>query len=332
MSKRGHAIGAMFILAVGAAACGGDDTSGGPGAGGSTSSGGGSGGTSGGGAATGGNAGASTSGGSSGSAGSSGGTANTDGSAGARVDGGSSDGAPPALCGPYADGGADAARFGSDAAPSPTMTFFVSSQKNMTGNLGGLVGADARCQSLATAVGSVGKVWHAYLSTSTVNARDRIGTGPWYNALGVMVAANLTALHARKGDPLVFVDEHGNMIDGQWTGTPIPNEHDILTGSNADGTLAVGKTCLDWTSDVGPGDAGTAPDGGDLHVARVGHTDGFGPMCAMTPNPAQMQDVTSWNSAHDNAGCNDTAPRGGAGRIYCFAVVSSDGGSDSGND
>lgn len=256
-----------------------------------------------------------------------------DGSAGAPVDGGSSDGAPPALtCGPYADGGADAARFGSDAAPSPTMTFFVSSQKNMTGNLGGLVGADARCQTLATAVGSVGKVWHAYLSTSTVNARDRIGTGPWYNALGVMVAANLTALHARKGDPVVFVDEHGNMIDGQWTGSPTPNEHDILTGSNADGTLAVGKTCLDWTSDVGPGDAGTAPDGGELHVARVGHTDGFGPMCAMTPNPAQMQDVTSWNSAHDNAGCNDTAPRGGAGRIYCFAVVSSDGGSDSGND
>jgi hypothetical protein len=127
----------------------------------------------------------------------------------------------------------------------------------------------------------------------------------------------------------VFIDEHGDMIDGQWTGSPGPLEHDILTGSNADGTVAMGKTCLDWTSDVGPGDAGR-PDGGEQHVARVGHTDGLGPMCSMAMDSNAMRDVTSWNSAHDNLGCNDTRPAGGAGRIYCFAVVGADSGSDSG--
>lgn len=222
-----------------------------------------------------------------------------------------------ALCGPFANGGGPGGAGGGSAASN--MTFFVSSQVNMTGNLGGLAGADARCQTLAAAVGRGTVTWHAYLSVEhdpTNNgmprhARDRIGSGPWVNARGVTVAANLTELHARKGDASVFVDERGNMINGQWTGSPQPVEHDILTGSNADGTVAVGKTCMDWTSSAGPGDAGTPP------VARVGHSDGFGPMCstATTPN-----DVTSWNSAHDNAGCNDTAPRGGAGRIYCFAI------------
>jgi hypothetical protein len=199
------------------------------------------------------------------------------------------------------------------------MSFFVSSQKNTTGNLGGLVGADLRCQTLAAAVGAGGKIWHAYLSTSTGSARDRIGAGPWYNSMGVMVAADVASLHARRGDAAVFLDEFGNMINGQWTGSPGPNEHDILTGSNADGTLAVGKTCEDWTSAVGPGDAAT-PDGGVPPVARIGHADGFGGTCSTAMNPAAMQDLTSWNSAHDNAGCNDTAPRGGAGRIYCFAI------------
>jgi hypothetical protein len=200
------------------------------------------------------------------------------------------------------------------------MSFFVSSQTSVTGNLGGLVGADQRCQTLAAAVGLGAKTWHAYLSVEhdpanasvAINARDRIGAGPWFNAKGVMVAANLAALHSRTGDAAVFIDEHGNLIKGQWTGSLTPIEHDVLTGSNADGTVAVGKTCLDWTSADGPPDAGTT-------FARVGHTDGLGPNCSMTPAPPN--DVTSWNSAHDNAGCNDTAPRGGAGRIYCFAVT-----------
>jgi hypothetical protein len=203
-------------------------------------------------------------------------------------------------------------------------SFFVSSQKNMTGDLNGLMGADQRCQTLAAAVGLGSKTWHAYLSVEhdptnnnmPRNARDRIGAGPWFNARGVMVAANLAALHSRTGDPLIFIDEHSQLINGQWTGSPTPNEHDILTGSNADGTLAVGKTCLDWTSAMQPPDGGV-PDGGQPFVARVGHSDGFGGSCntATTPN-----NLPSWNSAHDNAGCHDTAPRGGAGRIYCFAV------------
>jgi hypothetical protein len=225
-----------------------------------------------------------------------------------------------ATCGPFANGGGPD---GGGQTPSPTMTFFVTSQKNMTGNLGGIVGADMRCQTLAAAVGLGSKTWHAYLSlehdatngNGPTNARDRIGAGPWFNAHGVVLAANITALHMRTGDPAVFLDEHGDMINGQWTGSPAPLEHDILTGSNADGTLAVGKTCLDWNSALGP-DAG-APDSGELLVARVGHTDGFGPMCSTATSP---NNLPSWNSAHDNAGCNDTAPRGGAGRIYCFAV------------
>jgi hypothetical protein len=186
--------------------------------------------------------------------------------------------------------------------------FFVSSDTSKTGNLGGLAGADARCSALATAAGFTQKTWHAYLSVehgsdgAPVHARDRIGSGPWYNAKGVLVASDLTALHARVGDAAVFVDEHGNKIPGQWQGSPQPVEHDILTGSNADGTVMAGQNCADWTSDQ----AGT--------TAQVGHSDGLGPgMNANAP-------YSSWNSSHPNAGCNDTAPRGGAGRIYCFGV------------
>jgi len=253
---------------------------------------------------------------------------------GGKVDGGGTDApgdtgtdtpAPKPVCGPYADGGmpSDA---GVDA--SANASFFVTSDTSKTGDLGGLAGADLRCQRLANAVGLGGKTWHAYLSaehgsngdggTGPVNAKDRIGTGPWYNVRGQLVAQDLTALHTtRKGDPTIFIDEHGVMINGQWTGAPTPLEHDVLTGTNADGTVAIGKTCSDWTSSAGIPDGG-APDGGSLFVARVGHTDGLGPNCAAAPAPPN--DVTSWNSAHDNAGCNDTAPRGGAGRLYCFAT------------
>ena len=133
------------------------------------------------------------------------------------------------------------------------------------------------------------------------HARDRIGTGPWYNASRVLVANNVTELHARTGDAAVFIDERAQRINGQWTGSPSPVEHDILTGSNADGTLAAGLTCGDWTS------ASTTI------AAQVGHSDGFG------PNQGTTGTLSSWNAAHTSASCADTAPRGGAGRIYCFA-------------
>jgi len=195
---------------------------------------------------------------------------------------------------------------GADA-PHKT-NFFVSSDTSKTGNLGGLAGADARCAALAGAAGFTQKTWHAYLSIehgpdgSPAHARDRIGNGPWYNAKGVMVAADLAALHSRLGDAEVFLDERGNKIPGQWQGSPQPVEHDILTGSNADGTMMAAMTCADWTSDQ----AGMA--------AQVGHSDGLGP--GMNAN----HPYSSWNASHTNAGCNDTVPRGGSGRIYCFAV------------
>ncbi|PYR80990.1 MAG: hypothetical protein DMF87_07070 [Acidobacteria bacterium] len=117
-----------------------------------------------------------------------------------------------------------------------------------------------------------------------------------------MVAANLTELHARKGDAAIFIDEKGQRINGQWPGSPAPVEHDIMTGSNADGTLMAGFTCADWTSD-----ATTA-------FGQVGHSDGLG------PNGDTSGALSSWNSAHSNQNCANTAPRGGAGRIYCFAL------------
>lgn len=190
----------------------------------------------------------------------------------------------------------------------PVMSFFVSSTGSPTGNLGSLFGADQRCQELADAVGAGDRTWHAYLSIEKglddgpVHARDRIGEGPWYNAALVLVAANLEELHARDGDHEVFLDEHGEMVPGQWMGSPTPNEHDILTGSNKDGTLAVGKTCEDWNSED------------PTLFAMVGHSDGLGPMMS----DAEM--YRPWNSVHENGGCHDTAPKGGAGRIYCFAI------------
>jgi hypothetical protein len=191
----------------------------------------------------------------------------------------------------------------------PSVSFFVTSLTSVTGNLGGLVGADTTCGVLAATAGYAGRTWRAYLSVEhdpsngnrPTNARDRIGSGPWYNAAGVLVASNLTDLHARTGDPAVFVDEHGRRINGQWTGSPAPVQHDILTGSNADGTLAPGLTCQDWTS------ASTTV------AAQVGHSDGLG------PGQSTAGSLSSWNSAHANQNCSDTAPRGGAGRIYCFA-------------
>jgi hypothetical protein len=190
-----------------------------------------------------------------------------------------------------------------------TMSFFVTSSRSTTGNLGGLRGADSLCQNLAAAAGAGNKTWRAYLSVERdadngnrpTDARSRIGNGPWFNAKAVMVANNLTELHARKGDSTVFVDERGQPINGQWSGSPTPVEHDIMTGSAADGTMLAGLTCGDWTSDS------TTTQG------QVGHSDGLG------PGGDTSGALSSWNSAHTNQNCANTAPRGGAGRIYCFA-------------
>ena len=117
----------------------------------------------------------------------------------------------------------------------------------------------------------------------------------------MLVANNLSELHARTGDAAIFLDERALRINGQWTGSPTPNQHDILTGSNGDGTVATGFTCSDWTS-----------SSADV-TGRVGHSDGFGQNQSTTGTNA------SWNSAHDNQDCSNTVPRGGAGRFYCFA-------------
>jgi hypothetical protein len=191
----------------------------------------------------------------------------------------------------------------------PSMSFFVTSVTSATGNLGGLVGADATCQRLAVAVGHGNRVWRAYLSVERdgsnnnlpAHARDRIGPGPWYNVNNALIANNPTELHARTGDAALFLDEKGQKINGQWTGSPSPVQHDILTGSNADGSLAPGLTCADWTSNS------------STIAAQVGHSDGMGPQQSTTPP------LNSWNAAHTSESCANTAPRGGSGRFYCFA-------------
>jgi hypothetical protein len=198
---------------------------------------------------------------------------------------------------------------GPTAPSGPTVSFFVTSQTSVTGNLGGLAGADATCQRLAAAAGFGDRSWRAYLSVERdpsrnnqpTDARERIGTGPWYNVNLVLVANNYAELHSRTGDAAVFVDERGRRINGQWTGSPSPVEHDILTGSNAEGTLAPGLTCADWTSDLAS------------LAAQVGHSDGMG------PNQSTAGSLSSWNASHTNQNCANTAPRGGAGRFYCFA-------------
>jgi hypothetical protein len=190
-----------------------------------------------------------------------------------------------------------------------TPSVFVSSARSVTGNLGGLRGADAICQNLAAGVGLGSQRWRAYLSVERdadngggpTNARSRIGQGPWFNINRVLVARDLADLHARTGDANLFLDEHGQKIPGQWAGSPAPVEHDILTGSAADGTLLPGLTCSDWTSSS------------VAVAAQVGHADGLG------PGGSTAGALSSWNSAHANQDCSNTAPRGGAGRIYCFA-------------
>src|SRR5262245_65838849 len=161
----------------------------------------------------------------------------------------------------------------SAAQTSPAMNFFVSSAKSKTGNLGGLHGADRICQELASAVGLGNKTWHAYLSVErdpdngnkSTDAASRIGTGPWSNAKGVVVAKNLAELTARKGAADVFLDERGQRVPGNWPDSPKPTEHDILTGSTPDGKVMAGRTCNDWT-----------PEAADLQE-QAAPSDGLGP-------------------------------------------------------
>ena len=181
------------------------------------------------------------------------------------------------------------------------MTFFISSVGSGDGaNLGGLDGADAICQRLAEAAGSSGKTWRAYLSTSTVNARDRIGAGPWHNAKGVLIAANLDDLHDPAKNMIskeTGLTEAGNPVNGRGDQ---PNQHDILTGTNADGS-ANQNACGDWTLN-GEGSA------------MVGHHDRTG----LDDSAA----AKSWNASHPSRGCSQEAlvGTGGARLFYCFAA------------
>ncbi|HXD19699.1 MAG TPA: hypothetical protein VN654_21945 [Vicinamibacterales bacterium] len=209
---------------------------------------------------------------------------------------------------------------GSNPAPAK-MTFFVTSVGlGKGGNLGGLAGADAHCQALATAVGAGGHTWHAYLSTQArpgqpaVNARDRIGKGPWFNwsyaQLGApqnaLISVDLADLH---GDTLIQAqrgnnffkqsarNEHGQVIHG--IGDPPPIQHEILTGSKWDGrayTDNADHTCNNWTSS-------------STGAAQVGHSDRIG-------------NGSSWNSSNATKGCSqaDLESTGGTGLFYCFAI------------
>ncbi len=195
------------------------------------------------------------------------------------------------------------------------LSFFITSVGSGNGaNLGGLAGADAHCQKLAAAAGGGAKTWRAYLSVApsfaqgttpavaAVNARDRIGAGPWFNAKGALIARDVAHLH--NGNNIskeTALDERGAGVRGRGD---TPNEHDILTGSRADGTAFAPQTdttCKAWTS---------SSDGS----AIVGHHDRIGPL------PENW--AKSWNFSHQSAGCSQEAlvRTGGSGRLYCFAT------------
>jgi hypothetical protein len=172
------------------------------------------------------------------------------------------------------------------AAQDTSTSFFITSEGPGDGaNLGGLSGADAHCQRLAEAQGIAGKTWKAYLSTSTENARDRIGAGPWHNAKGELIAANIDELHsdANKINKESGLTEKGEPVKGRGDE---PNMHDILTGSTPEGTVADGQTCNDWT-------------GNGEGAAMVGHHDRIG----LRDDAASK----SWNSSHPSRGCGKDA-------------------------
>ena len=181
---------------------------------------------------------------------------------------------------------------------APPMTFFLTSMgSGMGGNLGDLAGADAHCQELAAGVDAGDSTWRAYLSTqgpNAVNARDRIGEGPWHNARGGLVGNNLEEIHSmgHRLNSITALDERGRIVPGQGYA---PNRHDILTGSQPDGTaFPAGEdmTCNNWMSS-------------STGKAKVGH-----------------HDRAAWNSTHDSRGCSQEQLRasGGDGLFYCFAA------------
>ncbi len=188
-----------------------------------------------------------------------------------------------------------------------TMSFFITSVGSGKGaDFGGLEGADKHCQSLAAAAGAGGKTWHAYVSTQgsgAVNAKDRIGTGPWQNAKGVVVAKDVAELHGNNNlNKQTALTEKGDIVNGRGD---TPNKHDILTGSKPDGTAFAGSddmTCGNYTKS------------GEGSV-MLGHHDRNG------TNPDPVANV-SWNSSHKSRGCSDEAlaSTGSAGLLYCFAT------------
>jgi len=202
---------------------------------------------------------------------------------------------------------AAAITLGYASARDSQMSFFLTSKGPGDGaNLGGLAGADAHCGMLAESVGSVGQTWRAYLSTSAgdapVNARDRIGSGPWTNANGVVVAMSVDDLHSDKNKlgKENSVSESGEQINGRGD---TPNRHDVLTGSTLEGMAVMDgqdHTCRDWTYSGSEGSA------------NAGHHDRQGG----GTNP------TSWNFAHGSRGCSqsDLVGTGGDGLFYCFAA------------
>ena len=189
------------------------------------------------------------------------------------------------------------------------MGFFITSTGSGKGaDLGGLAGADKHCQSLAQAAGAGTRTWRAYLSTAAtggapaVNARDRIGRGPWYNAKGQLIARNVDDLHdSNNVTKQTALTEKGTIVNGRGDQ---PNMHDILTGSDSHGRAFAGKTdttCANWTNS-GPGSA------------QVGHHDRQG----LTDLPS----AKSWNHSHPSRGCSQDAHKssGGAGLFYCVAA------------
>jgi hypothetical protein len=188
------------------------------------------------------------------------------------------------------------------------MSFFVTSAGPGNGaNLGGLAGADKQCQTLAAAAGAGNRTWRAYLSAAAaagqpaVNAKDRIGKGPWMNAKGVVVAKSVEDLHSDANNIKkdTALTEKGTVVNGVGD---TPNQHDILTGSQADGTLQTGEApCGNWTS---------ASEG--TGSANLGHVDRTG----------RGATGSSWNAAHPSRGCSqqNLVQTGGNGYLYCFAA------------
>ncbi len=196
---------------------------------------------------------------------------------------------------------------GSSTSP---MSFFVTSVgPGKGGDLGGLAGADAHCQKLAAAAGAGSRTWRAYLSAQPdgaqagVNARDRIGKGPWQNAKGVVVATDVANLHSANNNlsKQTSITETGAVVNGRGD---TPNLHDVLTGSQPDGTFIAGNvnsTCRNWTMS-------------DMGAAMVGHHDRTG--------LDESAPAKSWNSSHQTRGCSQDALKatGGGGLYYCFAA------------